>query len=141
MRRLGDRGGAGRLYRVSQTDEVDVQSAQYFVNSSLALVLLFRRRLKSVADVLEGIRNHGSSQSRWEALLGYWDAVCRHGPSGPICSLHPCDGRVPPDLRGFYKWVFDSLDVLNDFTWKVVVSRREAGVRIFGSGLKGGCPS
>ena len=55
-RRLGGRAvggsGAGRLYRVNQSDEVDVQSAQYFVNSSLAPVLLFRRRLKSVADVL-----------------------------------------------------------------------------------------
>ena len=27
-----------------------------------------------------------------------------------------------PDLHGFYKWVFDSLDVLNDFTRQVVVS-------------------
>ena len=106
-RRLGGkavgRSGAGRLYRVSQSDEVDVQSVQYFVNASLAPVLLFRRRLKSVADVLKGIRNNGFPQSRWEALLGYWDAVCRHGPSGPICSLHPWDGWVPPDLRGFYK--------------------------------------
>ena len=56
------RSGASRLYRVSQSDEVDVQSAQYFVNSSLAPVLLFRRRLKSVADVLKGIRNHGFTQ-------------------------------------------------------------------------------
>ena len=31
--------------------------AQYFVNSSLAPVVLFRRRLKSVADVLKGIKN------------------------------------------------------------------------------------
>ena len=117
-RRLGGRAvgrsGASRLFRVSQSDEVDVQSAQYFVNSSLAPVLLFRRRLKSLADVLRGIRNHGFSQSRCEALLGYWDAVCRHGPSGPICSLHPWDGWVLPDLHGFYKWVFVSLDVLND---------------------------
>ena len=35
----------------------------------------------------------------------------------------------PPDLHGFYKWVFDSLDVLNDFTKQVVVSRRDTGVR------------
>ena len=58
-RRLGGRAvggrGASRLYKVSQSDEVDVQSAQCFVNSSLAPVLLFRRRLKSVADVLGGI--------------------------------------------------------------------------------------
>ena len=38
----------------------------------LSLRYSFCRRLKSVASVLEGIRNHGFSQSRWEALLGYW---------------------------------------------------------------------
>ena len=46
-RRLGGRsvGGVGssRLYRVSQGDDVDVTSAQYFVNSSLAPVILFWR--------------------------------------------------------------------------------------------------
>ena len=30
---------------------------------------------ESVADVLEGIRNKGFTQTRWEALLRYWDAV------------------------------------------------------------------
>ena len=42
--------------------------AQYFVNSSLAPVVLFRRRLKSVADVLQGIRTNGCTQSRWDAI-------------------------------------------------------------------------
>ena len=38
---------------------MDAASAQFFVNSSLASVRLFRRRIKSVADVLKGIRHHG----------------------------------------------------------------------------------
>ena len=92
-RRLGGRAvcgsGFGRLYRASQGDEVDVHCAQNFVSSSLALVVLFRRRLKSVADVLKGIWSKGFTQSRWDALLGYWDAVCRHGSCGPTSSLHP----------------------------------------------------
>ena len=117
---------------------MDVHCAQYFVNSSLAQVVLFRRRLKSVADVLEGIGNNGFTQSRWEALLRYWDAVCRHGPSRSICSLHPWDEWVPPDLRGFYWWVIDSLDVLNDITRQVVVSRRDAGVRKWTTWLREG---
>ena len=94
-RHLGGRAvggrGSGRLYRASQCDEVDAHCGQYFVNSSLAPVVLFRRRLKSVADVLKGIRDKGFTQSRWDALLGYWEAVCRHGPCGPISSLHPWD--------------------------------------------------
>ena len=109
-RRLGGRavGGTGssRLYRISQNDEVDKHCAQFFVNSFLSPVVLFRRRLKSVADVLKGIRSKGFTQSRWDALIRYWDAVCRHGPCGPISSLHPCENWVPPDLHGFYKWSF-----------------------------------
>ena len=68
--------------------------AQYFVNSSLARVVLFRRRRKSVADVLKGIRSGSFTQSRWDALLGYWEAVCRHGPCGPISSLRPWDDWI-----------------------------------------------
>ena len=45
----------------------------------------------------------------------------------------PCtlwDEWVPPDLHGFYKWVFfDAMDLLKDFTKQVVVSRRETGIR------------
>ena len=78
-RRLGGRAvggrGSSRLYRVTQGDDVDVHCAQYFVVSSLASVVLFRRRLKSVADVLKGIRNKGLTQSRWDALLGYWGVL------------------------------------------------------------------
>ena len=105
-RRLGGRavGGTGssRLYRTCHDDEVDKHCAQFFVNSSLSPVLLFRRRLKSVADVLKGIRSKGFTQSRWDALLRYWGAVCRHGPCGPISSLHPWEIWVPPDLHGFF---------------------------------------
>ena len=99
-RRLG--GRAGWLYRVGHGDEVE-HCAQYFVNSFLSPVLLFRRRLKSVADVLKGIGSKGVTQSRWDALLRYWGVVCRHGPCGPLSSLHPWDGGIPPDLHGFYK--------------------------------------
>ena len=75
-RRLGGQAVGGRsssrLYRVSQGDEVDRNCAQFFVNSSLSPVLLFRRRLKSVAGVLKGIRDKGFTQSRWDALVQYW---------------------------------------------------------------------
>ena len=94
-------------------DEVDVHCAQYVVNSSLAPVVLFRRRLKSVADVLKGVRSRGFTLSGWDALLGYWDSVCLHGPCGPLSPLHPWDSGIPPDLHGFFKCVFDSLQLLN----------------------------
>ena len=47
-------------------------SAQYFVSSSLAPVLLFRCRFKSVADLLDGTRQKAPpippSQARWKAV-------------------------------------------------------------------------
>ena len=94
LRIRGRRLGGRAVGRVNQSDVVDVQSAQYSVKSSPARVLLFRWRLKSVADVLKGIRMFGFTQSDLEALLSYWDAVCLYGPCGPICSLHPWDGWV-----------------------------------------------
>ena len=132
-RRLGGRAAGGTvsssLYRVCHDDDVEKHCAQYFVNSSLSPVLLFRRRLKSVADVLKGIENKGFTQSRWDALLRYWGAACRHGPCGPLTSLHPWDSGIPPDLHGFFQWVFDSLELLNDFLGQVVFSRRDVGIR------------
>ena len=129
-RRLGGQALGGRsssrLYRVSQGDEVDINCAQFFVNSSLSPVLLFRRRLKSVAGVLKGIRDNGFTQSRWDALVRCWGAVCRHGPCGPISSLHPW---FPRDLHGFYRWVFDSIELLNGFLRQVVITRRDEGIR------------
>ena len=99
------------------------------MNSSLAPVLLFRGRLKSVADVLKEIRNNVFTQSRWEALLSYWDAVCRHGPCDPICSLHPWDEWDLLTCMALKSGVFDSLDIRNELIRQVVVGRREAGVR------------
>ena len=132
-RRLGGQAVGGRsssrLYRASHSDEVDSSCAQFFVNSSLSPVLLFRRRLKSVAGVPKGIRDKGFTQARWDALVGFWEAVCRHGPCGPISSLHPWDTWLHPDLHGFYRWVFDSIEVLNGFLRQVVVSRRDEGIR------------
>ena len=95
-----------------------------------------RRRPESVADVLKGIRSKEFTQARWDALLRCWGAVCRHGPCSPISSLHPWDDWIPRDLHGFFKWVFDSLEVLNGFLRQVVVSRRDVGIRKWVSWLR-----
>ena len=62
-------------------------------------------------------------------MLIRWGAVCRHGPCGPISSLQPWENWVPPDLHGFHRWVFDSLEVFNGFVRQVVISRRDEGIR------------
>ena len=71
--------------------------AQYFVNSSLSHVLLFLRRLKSVADVLKGIRSQGFTQSRWDALLNYW-ACCMS--SWSVSSYFVTSSLGPLDSSG-----------------------------------------
>ena len=69
---------------LSRGDDVDAHCARFLTTPLFLLCLLFRRRHKSVADVLKGIRSKGFTQSRWDAVLRYWSAVCRHGPCGPI---------------------------------------------------------
>ena len=53
----------------------------------LAPVLLLRRRIKSVADVLRGFRQHGFSQGRWDALCGRWKSP----PTSHVRTLYPLD--------------------------------------------------
>ena len=103
------------MCRASQGDEIDVHCSQYFVNSSLAPVVLFvgvPSHLRMFLRV-SGIRVF--SQSRWDALMGSWGAVCRQGPCGPISPLGPRDRWIPPDMHGFHRLVFDFLEVLNGF--------------------------
>ena len=82
---------------------------------TLLSLLLYSFVGASSLYVLKGMRNKVFTQSRWDALLGFWCAVCRHGPCAPISSLDHWDKWIPSDLHGFYRWVFDSLEVLNGF--------------------------
>ena len=66
-----------RLHRPAEADRWMVRFVMPVLNSSLAPVILFRRRLHSVADVLEVIGKNGFSTARWQALKLRWAAVCR----------------------------------------------------------------
>ena len=113
--------------RVSQGGEVDVHCAQFFVNSSLVPVLLFRRRLKSVADVLKGIGVVGFLSS--DALLGF--LVC----CVSLWSVWSYFFASSLGIIGFLLIFMVStsgfliLLKLNGFLEQVVVSRRDVGVR------------
>ena len=78
-RKVGGRA-PGWLQRSAKADAVDSSSCHAFINSSLAPVVLLRRRLQSVGDVLQGMRKDGFSTARWQALMLRWAAVCRQGP-------------------------------------------------------------
>ena len=96
----------------------------FFLNSSLAPVLRFRRSFVSVCNVLKGIKIHGFSEARVAALWCRWRAVVRMGPTGPVTSFDPWTHWIPPDLHGFYKWAMDTLALLNEFVLKVVRNRQ-----------------
>ena len=113
-----------RIYHVDRADEFDVTHSGFFLNSSLAPVLRFRRSFVSVCNVLKGIKLHGFSEARVAALWHRWRAVVRMGPTGPVTSLDPWTHWIPPDLHGFYKWAMDTLALLNEFVLKVVRHRQ-----------------
>ena len=112
-----------RIYHVDRADEFDVTHSGFFLNSSLAPVLRFRRSFVSVCNVLKGIKLHGFSEARVAALWSRWRAVVRMGPTGPVTPLDPWTYWIPPDLHGFYKCM-DTLALLNEFVLKVVRHRQ-----------------
>ena len=90
-----------RIHHVDRADEFDVTHSGFFINSSLAPVLRFRRSFVSVCNVLKGIKLHGFSEARVAALWCRWRAVVRMGPTGPVTSFEPWTHWIPPDLHGF----------------------------------------
>ena len=117
-----------RIYHVDRSDEFDVTHFGFFLNSSLAPVLRFRRSFVSVCNVLRSIRLHSFSEARVAALEHRWRAVVRLGPTGPVTSLDPWAHWIPPDLHGFYKWAMDTLALLNEFVLKVVRHRQTSSL-------------
>ena len=56
--------------------------------------------MKTVGDVLQGMRVRGFSEERWCALHAGWDAVSRPGLlGGPVQSVDPWTHWIPPDLQ------------------------------------------
>ena len=100
-KRLGGRC-RDRIYCMNRADEFDVTHSGFFVNSSLAPVLRFRRRFVSVCNVLKGTSVHGFSDARVTASWRRRRAVVRMGPTGPVTSFEPWTHWIPPDLHGFF---------------------------------------
>ena len=113
-----------RIYHVDRSDWFDVTHFGFFLNSSLAPVLRFRRCFVSVCNVLRGIRLHGFPEARMDALWSRWRAVVRLGTSGLVTSFEPWTHWIPPDLHGFLQMAMDTLALLNEFVLKVVRHRQ-----------------
>ena len=85
----------GRVRKPAMVDLVDSCCCFEFVNSSLSPVLLFRRKLCVVVDVLKGMRKHRFSTSKWQALKLRWSAVCGQGLTCPVLTQEPCKDWLP----------------------------------------------
>ena len=57
-------------------------------------------------------------------------AVCDQRPCGPVRSLELWVHWILPDLHGFYKWIFDSLGLLDECERQVVFSRSDLAVDV-----------
>ena len=131
---LGGRAVGGTGDPVGCIGFVRVMRLTCIVLSTLLTLLMlqlssFRRRLK-------GIRNRGSSGSVWVGCSCWVIGVLCVVKVRVVLSLPlvPGIGWIPPDLHGFYRWVFDSLELLFGFLKQAVVNRRDEG---FESGPSG----
>ena len=93
-------------------------------NPSRALVILFWRWAKSVLDVLDGINRCGFT----EAQLGCtrcvaMDRLVRFGRSNLGHTEHHQISTF------FCEWAVEAMEVLNPYVRKVVIVRKEGGVR------------
>ena len=94
----------GKIHRPAKTDPVDSANCLSFVHSSLSPVVLFRRRLSSVRDVLKKIRKSGFTTARWQALMLWWAFVCRQCPTGQVLTLTLREIGFLPTFMVFLLW-------------------------------------
>ena len=65
-------------------DGGEVDDVSLYRDSSAALVLDLRRKLKAILDLLDAIIRYGASLTRAVELLHLWDCVVRLGPLGSV---------------------------------------------------------
>ena len=96
------------LWPACWIDTPDTSSSSTSRPPLLCLVRFRMPRLKSVADVLQGIRNKALLSLGGMLFWVIWVLIAvmvRHGPCGPISSIDPWDRWIPPDLHDLYvKW-------------------------------------
>ena len=126
----GERGEGGAdvktAHHTDHADEFDVIKSGFFTNSSLAPILRVRRRFRR-ASGRKGLRMPGSLPYGMGGLmLHVWDQPV------PLRLFEPRTNWIPPDLRGFFKWVMDARDLLNRFVLDVVHRSFRLGPTGFG---------
>ena len=124
--RLG--GPKVRKVRSSAVDRADGVGVHLYRDSSTALLLDLRRRLKVVFDVLGGILREGFTLVCSYELANQWSCMLSAGPLHPVTvdDLLSVQGG---GLDWFREAVGDLHDRLSDFIHRIVVHRRDEAIR------------
>ena len=117
--RLG--GPLVRSVRGNVADAVDGPDVFLYRDSSIAPLLVMRRRFKAVMDVLGAMIRDGVSLARSVELTLQWERILA---VGPLCILSPCKIFLQFGCLGL-----GDCHRLSDFIHQVVVYRRDEAIR------------
>ena len=125
-----------RIYRMDRADDFDVTNSGFFVNSSLAPVLRFRRRFVSVSNVLEGIKLYGFTDTKSGCFFGTYGMLSlRWSPPAlsPRLNLGPI-GFLPTSM-GFTSGPWTPWLSLMSLSRKSFITGRLPGCKLGPIGL------
>ena len=126
--RVVRRGGHKvRKVRGSAVDPADGGDIHLFRDSSIALLLDLRRRLKVVFDLLGGMIRNGFSLARSFELTDQWSCILSAGPLHPVTMDDLLS--VQSGLGWFREVVGDLHARPSDFIHRIVVPRRDEAIR------------
>ena len=114
--------------RSDAADAVEGPDMFLYRDSSIAPLLIMRRRFKAVMDVLGAMIRYGVSLARSVELTNQWERILAAGPLYPG-TLNDFIAVRSLGLGDFHHAVSDVLHRLSDFIHRVVVCRRDEAVR------------
>ena len=133
---------SSRLYRASHSDEVDSSMCPVSLSTPrFPLFYSFVGGLNLLLMFLRVFRDKGNSlQARWDALGRVAGSLfVDMDLVDPFLLFSLGILGFLPDLHGFYKWVFDCIELLNGFLQSSChFSRRDDWVSGSGPGLASG---
>ena len=131
--RLG--GPIVRSVRRNAADVGEVDDVSLYRDSSAALVLDLRRKLKAVLDLLDVIVRCGASLARDVQLMHLWDSVVRLGPLGSVSVGEYVAARTS-GVGESRRLVAGLYDRVSTFIRGIVAHRRNAGITAWRNWLR-----
>ena len=109
-----------------RSDEGEAEDLAGVCLYSLAPVIRLRRRLKVCIDISASIVVHGFTLAKSLELSQQWERILADGPTGPVTQL---EFLGMGGLQDYHAWVLSLYNRVVEFVRKVVIHRREHGIR------------